>query len=93
MIRKYEFVVGFLKCEFLSLSHEQLFLQVQEVQLAVEEQELQKHAVVKRKFEEMSKLEARIKDLEEQLEGKETVSQDLEKSRQELTGEWLYTFP
>ena len=68
---------------------------MKEVQLEVEEQELQKHAVVKRKFEEMSKLEARIQELEEQLVGKETASQDDEKSRQELIGESgeLYFLP
>ena len=53
----------------------------------MEEQELQKHAVVKRKFEEMSKLEARIQELEEQLVEKETVSEDLGNYRQELSGE------
>ena len=64
-----------------------MYAQVKEVELAVEEQELQKHAVVKRKFEEMSKLETRIQELEEQLVEKETVSKDLEKYRQELNGE------
>lgn len=72
------------------------FAQVKEVELAVEEQELQKHAVVKRKFEEISKLEARIKELEEQLVEKETVSEDIEKYRQKLNGEscrlnWIQT--
>lgn len=61
---------------------------MKEVELAVEEQELQKHAVVKRKFEEMSKLESRIKELEDQLQEKDSLLQDLEKSKTELAGKW-----
>ena len=54
----------------------------------MEEQELQKHAAVKRKFEEMSKLEARIQELEGQLVEKESVSGELGNYRQELIGEF-----
>lgn len=57
--------------------------------MAVEEKELQKHAILKRKFEETSKLEERIKELEDQLVAKESLSQDLEKSRVELVGEYF----
>lgn len=60
---------------------------MKEVELAVEEQELQKHAVVKRKFEEISKLEARIEELKEQLMKKVTMSRDLQNCRLELIGE------
>jgi hypothetical protein len=85
IISKLELYLTFPVKNFLLLAY--FSFQVKEAELAVEEQELQKHAVVKRKFEEMSKLEERIQELEEQLVEKETVSQDLEKSRQELIGE------
>ena len=63
---------------------------MKEVELAVEEQELQKHAVVKRKFEEMSKLESRIQELEEQLQGNEALSHDFEKTKEKLIGKYQY---
>ena len=52
----------------------------------MEEQELQKHAVVKRKTEELSKLESRIQELENQLREKDTMSHDLDITKHEIVG-------
>ena len=62
---------------------------MKEAQLAVEEQELQKHAIVKRKFDEMSILETRIQELEKELSIKESLNQDLESCRQDLAGRYV----